>query len=392
MVSIRNIVKDLQNRFFDSIVSNRLVYNTCWEDPRIDRTLLEIDAESTIVMLTSAGCNALDYLLDNPKKIHTVDRNPAQNALLELKIALFRHGDYDLLFDLFGRGHHPEAPWIYRDHLRTHLTSRAQTYWDQNINYFSRSTNASSFYFRGTSGRIAQLTYSHIRRKGLFKNVLKLLESDTLAEQRYYFEEIEPEFWSGFYRWLLNRNTTMALLGVPVNQRNLVEKSPDDGLEQFVRQSMRHIFTQLPVKDNYFWRVYLTGSYTQHCCPNYLGEEHFHTLAGRIDQIDWHTSTLSNFLSENPGSYSHFVLLDHQDWLAGVDRPQLEKEWDLILRNSCPGTRILFRSAAEEAHFLPSFVHDHLTFQTELTQDLHQIDRVGTYGSTHLGIVEKPIE
>lgn len=392
MVSIRNIVRDLQNRFFDAIVSNRLVYNTCWEDPRIDRTLLDIDAESTVVMLTSAGCNTLDYLLDNPKNIHAVDRNPAQNALLELKIALFRHGDYGLLIDLFGRGRHPDAAWIYRDYLRRHLTARAQTFWDQNINYFSRSSQSRSFYFRGTAGRIAQLTNSHIRRKGLYKTVLNLLDSDTLEEQRYYFEEIEPEFWSGFYRWLLNRNTTMALLGVPVNQRNLVEKSPSGDFEQFVRQSIRHIFTKLPVKDNYFWRVYLTGSYTQQCCPNYLRKEHFHTLAGRLDRIDWHTSLLSEFLSDTPGTYSHYVLLDHQDWLTGVNRPRLVKEWTMILRNSRPGTRILFRSAAEEAHFLPAFVHERVEFQTELTQNLHQKDRVGTYGSTHIGIVNKPID
>ena len=39
-------------------------------------------------MLTSAGCNALDYLLDGPAEIHAVDVNFRQNALLELKAAV----------------------------------------------------------------------------------------------------------------------------------------------------------------------------------------------------------------------------------------------------------------------------------------------------------------
>ncbi len=50
-------------RVFQRIHGNSLVYNTCWEDPRCDRRLLQLDARSRVVMLTSAGCNALDYLL-----------------------------------------------------------------------------------------------------------------------------------------------------------------------------------------------------------------------------------------------------------------------------------------------------------------------------------------
>ena len=32
-------------------------------------------------MITSGGCNALDYLLDEPRRIYAVDMNPRQNAL-----------------------------------------------------------------------------------------------------------------------------------------------------------------------------------------------------------------------------------------------------------------------------------------------------------------------
>ena len=62
---------------------SRLIYNTCWEDPRADRAMLRLDSASEIAMITSAGCNALDYLLDDPAAIHCVDMNPRQNALLD---------------------------------------------------------------------------------------------------------------------------------------------------------------------------------------------------------------------------------------------------------------------------------------------------------------------
>ena len=42
---------------------HQLVYNTCWEDPRLDRQALELTAEDAVLVITSAGCNALDYAL-----------------------------------------------------------------------------------------------------------------------------------------------------------------------------------------------------------------------------------------------------------------------------------------------------------------------------------------
>ena len=91
---------------------------------------------------------------------------------------------------------------------------------------------------------------------------------------------------------------------------------------------------------------------------------------------------------QNPGEYSHYVLLDHQDWLAENDEEALKEEWELILKNSKKGTRILLRSAAKNVDFFPDFVLDKITFQEEWAGKVHLKDRVGTYASTYLGIVK----
>ena len=92
---------------FARVHGGNLVYNTCWEDPRVDLGLLDLSDDSRVVMITSAGCNALDYLLAGPATIDAVDVNPRQNALLELKAALLRDADHEDLFQVFGCGHHP---------------------------------------------------------------------------------------------------------------------------------------------------------------------------------------------------------------------------------------------------------------------------------------------
>lgn len=387
MNALHHIFQHLQGKLFESVVSSRLVYNTCWEDPRIDRKLLELDADSEIVMLSSAGCNALDYVLDDPKAIHCIDANPSQNAVLELKKALYKYGNYNLLWNLFGRGFEDEFPIIFRQKLANYVSVSAENFWEQNSNYFSRAAAGSSFYFRGTSGKIALMIHNRIKHKGVYGQTLKLLNAESLKEQKYYYHDIEEQIWSAFYKWLFKRNATLALLGVPESQVNIIEEQSEGGLIGFINEAMRRVFTELPIRDNYFWRVYLTGSYTHNCAPNYLKEEHFDFYREKNDKIKVYTSYLLNFLEENPGSYTHFILLDHQDWLADAKPEILAREWRLILDNARPGAKILFRSAGKHCTFLPDFVYDHVHFKTDKTNRLHAEDRVGTYGSTYLAEV-----
>ena len=51
----------ISRRVFDAVHRNNLVYNTCWEDPRLDREALRLGPDDDVLVITSAGCNALDY-------------------------------------------------------------------------------------------------------------------------------------------------------------------------------------------------------------------------------------------------------------------------------------------------------------------------------------------
>ncbi|MCC7374046.1 MAG: BtaA family protein [Verrucomicrobiales bacterium] len=367
---------------------HRLVYNACWEDPALDRALLRLDASSRVVMITSAGCNALDYLLDSPAEIHAVDVNPRQNALLQLKLALLRAGSFEDLFQAFGEGRHPEFPEVLRS-LLDRLPPDTAEYWLAKSHYLDGRHFKRSFYFHGSCGDVAWVFRTLVLRRcpGMWRDLIRLLEADSLESQREAFGRIEPKLWNVFTRWLMRRPATLSLLGVPRSQSGLIARQWPGGVLGYLQDKLRRVATELPMGDNYFWRVYVNGSYSLQCCPNYLKREHFAHLRRLERRIRTHTCLLGSFLRDNPGRYSHYVLLDHQDWLAGHDREALADEWRLILENSRPGTRILFRSAAPQVDFLPEFVIDRVRFNPELTSALHTRDRVGTYGSLHLGEV-----
>jgi S-adenosylmethionine-diacylglycerol 3-amino-3-carboxypropyl transferase len=386
-LSYTNQVRDW---VFRRIHHNNLVYNTCWEDPRCDRELLQLNRTSKVVMITSAGCNALDYLLDDPQQIHCVDVNPRQNALLELKRASIRQLDFNRHFALFGLGRDSQASRIYREELRPVLPPYAQRIWDRHISHFNGRGVRKSFYQYGTSGFLAWLLIGYFRaRPSTWEQLQALFAAEDLATQRARYEALEPRLITQLVHWLVNQHLTMCLIGVPNSQRALFQEKYERGVTGFLQASLRRIFLHQPIKDNYFWQLYFRGRYSADCCPNYLKAAAFPDLRQREQRISQYTTDLTSFLQTHPDKYTHYVLLDHQDWLAEHNRPALQAEWEAILRNSQQGTRILLRSAAETIDFFPPFVHDRVAFipQAELAA-VHARDRVGTYASVYLGIVQ----
>lgn len=372
---------------FKTVHKRWLIYNASWEDPRIDRQLLELNHDSKVVVLSSAGCNVLDYLLDSPAEIHAIDVNPRQNALLKLKLALIKRGNFDDLFAMFGQGSHSEFRQIYAD-VEQYLTKEDREFWDKKIAYFDKNSKKKSFYYCGTSGLLAWMITRYLGRNRQLRNELfSIFDAKTLQEQKEIYERVEPLLWGRFISWLVRQPFVLTLAGVPRPQCRLISSQYPGGIGGFISDKLRHVFTEILAQDNYFWHVYLTGSYSASCCPNYLKHENFQTLKRGVNHVKTHNNSVTGFLRDNPGQYSHFILLDHQDWLAQHDPAALAEEWQMILRNSHPGSKVLMRSAANEINFFPDFVKSSLKFFPEQTEKLHTTDRVGTYGSLHFAEV-----
>ncbi len=144
----------------------------------------------------------------------------------------------------------------------------------------------------------------------------------------------------------MDRDTTLSFLGVPRAQRRQVESSYPGGIARFIEDRIEAVFTRLPLADNYFWRVYMTGHYTPECCPEYLTRQGFAELkAGRVDSFHVQTGSLLGFLEAFPGTISRFVLLDHMDWLSSHDNPVLARKWQALVGRA-PPTRVSCGAAA----------------------------------------------
>ncbi|MCA9133459.1 MAG: BtaA family protein [Planctomycetales bacterium] len=384
----------ISGRVFKFVHGNNLVYNTCWEDPRLDRQALQLTSDDRVLVITSAGCNALDYALAGPAHVYAVDMNPRQNSLLELKMAGIRKLDYDDFFALFGQGYHARAAALYHSTLRSELSPWAQSYWDRFIKFFDKQQR--SFYYRGTSGAFARgIRYYIDRVAKLRPEVNDLLACKTVEQQGEIYERIAERFWSRTMRFALNRDSTLSMLGVPKAQRMQIDKQYPGGILKFIQDSMEAVFAKLPIHENYFWRVYITGSYTPECCPEYLKQDNFERLkASDVSNVSVHTDSVQGFLQKGDEKISRFVLLDHMDWLSEHLFPLLELEWQAILERAAPNTRVLWRSGGLRTDFIDRVqvlrdgrqtkLSELLTYHQQQAEELHALDRVHTYGSFYI--------
>lgn len=199
MKRTQTLADKLDQKLFDTIYSRSLVYNTCWEDPAVDRQALDLRSDDRMLVITSAGCNVLDYALAVPRRIFAVDANPRQTALLELKLAAIRRLEFADFFALFGAGRHPAFRELYHDLLAAELSPFARVWWNNHAHWFCRPDPRDTFYFHGLSGFVARAFRAYFRlRPQLKSGVDALFETRDLDEQRAIYDvRVAPALWTG---------------------------------------------------------------------------------------------------------------------------------------------------------------------------------------------------
>src|SRR5262245_14157454 len=102
----------------ERLVFHGIVFNMSWEDPEMDRRAFNLTGDDTVISITSAGCNPLNFLTQSPRKLISIDGNPAQNAILELKLAGIASLDHGTFFDIFAARRPERVDDVYQSKLR----------------------------------------------------------------------------------------------------------------------------------------------------------------------------------------------------------------------------------------------------------------------------------
>ncbi|NBW97688.1 MAG: DUF3419 family protein, partial [Planctomycetia bacterium] len=304
------------------------VYNQIWEDPRVDAEALRLGPESSLLTISSGGCNVLNYLVHRPKRVVAVDLNANHMALTRLKLAALKHlPDYESFYNFFGYGRHEDNIPNYRRYIRDHLDPQTIRFWEstdwpgkavgpKRIGYFKRG-----LYGHAKLGQFFRIVHGIARRTG--RDPARLVAAKTLVEQERIFDEtFGPLFDNKLVRWLGRQPVAVYSLGIPPSQHQaMLDEHENDGGKLFdmYKQRVRRLACGFPLDDNYFaWQAF--GRRYDHDgrrgLPDYLKRENYDLIRSMVDRVETHIASLGDYLqTETPGALNGFVFLDSQDWM-----------------------------------------------------------------------------
>lgn len=367
-----------QRDWLERMVFHGIVFNMSWEDPEMDRIALRPGPEDTIISITSAGCNPLNFLCQKPRKLISVDSNIAQTAVMELKLAAIATLDHETFFDIFAARRPNVVTSVYRSRLRPVLSQRSREYWDKNLWMAARG-----IYHFGKNGLFFLIVRKFLKLIGIDLNLAdQFFEIDNLEEQEaWYRRHVAPKLWGKAAKGFVYFKPFMFLAGVHPHQFDLVHERHD--MFEYVKERIEYVMTRVPIYDNYFMSIAVTGKFRGNRVPPYLLEENFQTLRENLHRVHVVNGWLGPFLDSQPaGSIDKFNLLDIFDWMW--TRTQLyESTWHSIMRAASERATFIYRSGSYQLE-PPANVRSQLKPHAELAKKLLARDRSATYGSFYI--------
>ena len=388
--AVRNTRGEAEATIWDRLFAfwfRRLVYTQIWEDPEADLAALRLPVGSTIVTISSGGCNALSYLTAQPAQVYAVDLNEAHLSLLKLKLAGLRaFSSYAEFWQFFGEAASRANSELYRERLWLMLDADARAYWDKR-NAIGRPRHAyftDGFYRHGMLGRFIGLT--HLLAKFARIDLEALLVGNTDSPERLQaLDRLHRLFHSPLARLITGTPALLFSLGIPPQQRALLGGGAP--LNQVLYERLLRLINGHPNETNYFAWQALHRAYRgpgDRCLPPYLQARHFERMrdgAGLIIPIH---ANLRMFLESLPArEVDAVILLDSQDWMAPEEIRAL---WNAIDRTGSDNVRVIFRTAGTES---PLEAEELAPLRQIWCRDEErsavgfELDRSGIYGGFH---------
>ena len=260
---------------FSDVALDRLRYSLVWEDSAAMYDSLDIGPADRVLLITSAGCNALNALLKQPTEVVAIDLNPVQNRLLALKKHLIQHHDYAVYSALMGvKG--PSAVAESVPMLAATLPNDGYAYWCSFFNIHPQGILTAGKLEAYITAFLATLdadTQQHLRQLCIF---------DDVVEQWAYFGQTlhNGPFQQQFIHYFDQANLSQG------RDPALFNYAQESGGTAFYQRLRRQVSGSL-VQHNFFFRFFFFGP--QHLptalLPPCYRPEHFATLRAQLPRL-----------------------------------------------------------------------------------------------------------
>jgi S-adenosylmethionine-diacylglycerol 3-amino-3-carboxypropyl transferase len=360
------------------VLAGELRYSRVWEDHALIDHALTITPKDDVLMIASAGCNVLNLLLHEPRRIVAIDLNPSQTALLELKIAAARMLDHAGFLELLGvtRGH---ALQRY-DAVRRLLSWDARTWWDANIWMLAYGVERTGRLDRF----IGDFQRDHVARLHPPELIDRLFATrDLTARQRLVDEELlTPEFIREFLAYFTR--DSLAGRGRHPAQFRYVQELDVAG---WFLARFRWACTALPVRGNFYLERFLRDERSEPAWrAPYLRPENYERLQRLVSRVEVVTSDVESYLAERPATFTKAALSDVFEYMS----PEAAERSFAALAEAMPaGGRLAYWNLFVPRES-PASLRDRIRPLPLLARALWRRDRAWFYSAFHVDEVVAP--
>ena len=363
----------------DQVALFKLVFTHNWEDPEADHAALKIKSNDAVLAITSGGCNVLGFLLSDPEIIYSIDINPAQSWMLELKIAAMNSLGFDDFISFAGLNDHDNRLSLY-EKMKPFLSKEALEFWNGQDNILKKGFLMNGKYERFIilAGKFLNLLQGKKRVRGLFMEKSR-------AEQEVYFDKVwNTRRFHYLFKILFNKRM-LAKRGLVADYFHF-----DDGSKSFAESfynRSKKAFRDIPLKGNYFVSLYLLGKYSNNEeVPAYLKRENFELIKSRLDRVKIITADAQGWLDSMPAeSINCFALSNICELMSEKDTHRL---FSAVAETARKKAKIIFRNLMIPRE-VPEDLRTVIIKDETLSKQIQFNDRSFVYGKVAAYIINK---
>ena len=334
-------------------------YACCWEDADILTEALAVKKGEKVLSIGSGGDNTFSLLANDPKQVVTVDINEVQLFLIELKAICIKNFHQGETLCFLGYKHCDSRIEMY-EHLKNHLSSKSQEYWNKHLKDIESGVIHSGK-FEKYLAAFAQYILPFIHRKS---DVKKLLKEKSEEEQIHFFNNNWNTIrWRMFFRLFFSK-TIMGKFG---RDKSFLKEVDVSVHENILNKADKHLKSTL-AQHNLFLNYCLTASFGE-MLPHYLRDEIYEKIKANLDKL----KLFQGYTHEAFEKYGSFDKMNLSNIFEYMDKPTFNNTADNIICHINKDGKVAYWNLMVKRKV--SDINANLKYENELSCRLKDIDK-----------------
>lgn len=280
--------------------SRTLNFTSANEDGASELEALSLGPTDRVLCLTASGARPLDLLLGDPGSLVAIDVNPAQNALLALKIAAIRALGADDLHAYLGITPCDDRLGLHAD-VERGLGEAERRFWRSR-----GSVIRGGVWYAGRWERVLRLGAfgTGLVRRGAIKRLFEA--TDAMEQAAIWRREFDDWIWRGAIRLLSQRWFWTHLVGEPGGAHLPNARTCEARLAGVFNRAAENILFR---ESDFAWLI-MKGRHDVSALPVHLRRENLDTVRARLDRIEIREADLASLDRDALGQFDAFSLSD----------------------------------------------------------------------------------